>query len=358
MPIIKRVTPHPFHIPLKGALRWGKSSELAALDHVLVEVELSDGSLGRAEIPPRPTIYGETVGTVLAVVDYLASRLVGLDIEDAWAHRKVFDAFPANLTAKGGLDIALWEARAKSQGKELYQLLPPGHQRVRVSYILGIADTEEMLADAAYVYAMGVRVLKVKVGPGLEGDLEKIAMIKNRFPEIDLYADANETLGADNAEKYLTAWRDAGLMYVEEPLPVEQVSARKKLRQAGILPLIADDSAFTIRDLQRELELDTFDVLNIKPARSGVSWSLEMISLAGAAGKKVMLGSQALSSFGAYQTALLSFQGPVTEPCELSFHLKAEGGFHGFPELKAGFLYWEDLVKCRFDRANFERFVL
>jgi muconate cycloisomerase len=86
---------------------------------------------------------------------------------------------------------------------------------------------------------------------------------------------------------------------VEAPLPVEEVLARKALKSKGLLPLIADDSAMTPRDLRRELALDTFDILNLKPARTGVTWTLEMLALVREKGKRAMVGSQAQSSFGA-----------------------------------------------------------
>ncbi|GIW25039.1 enolase C-terminal domain-like protein [Meiothermus sp.] len=358
MPSIKRITPRPFRLPLRGALRWGKASELAALEHVLLEVELSDGALGRAEIPPRPTIYGETVGTVLAALDYLRPQLLGLDIEDTEAIQRVLHNFPANLTTKGGLDIALWEAWARSEGQELWQVFEPHHPRVQVSYILGIADEAEMLSDAQTVYRAGVRVLKVKVGRDLEADLARLRTLREHFPDVVLYADANETLTPEGAEAYLRRWAEAGLLYVEEPLPIAEVLARKRLRKAAILPLIADDSAFTLRDLWREAQLDTYDILNLKPARTGYTQTLQMLALNRTEGKKAMVGSQALSSFGAYQTALMAFQEGVSEPCELAFHLKAEGGFCNFPPLKEGWLYWEDLVQCRFDPQAFESYVL
>ncbi|GIW31130.1 MAG: chloromuconate cycloisomerase [Meiothermus sp.] len=358
MPSIRRILPRPFRLPLRGALRWGRASELSALEHVLLEVELSDGSIGRAEIPPRPTIYGETLGTVLAALDYLSPQLVGLEVEDTEAIQKVLGNFPNNPTVKAGLDIALWEAWVHSEGQTLWQVFEPHHPRVRVSYILGIADEAEMLADAHAAYAAGVRVLKVKVGRDLQGDLSRIAALKERFPDVALYADANETLSPEEAAVYLQRWSEVGLVYVEEPLPVGEVLARQRLRRAAILPLIADDSAFTPRDLWRELQLDTFDILNLKPARTGYTQTLEMLALNRAEGKKAMVGSQALSSFGAYQTALMAFQEGVSEPCELAFHLKAEGGFCSFPPLREGWLYWEDLAQCRFDPQAFERYAL
>lgn len=358
MPVLKEIRLRPFRIPLKAPLRWGKASELATLEHTLLEVELSDGSLGRAEVAIRPTIYGETLGSVRAGIEYLRPRLLGLEADDQEGIRAVLEAFPYNFGLKGALDLALWEAWARSEGEELYQVLRPAKHRVRVAYLLGMASEEEMLEDARRAYEAGVRVFKVKVGRDLEGDLRKLARLKEAFPDVGLYADANETLSPKEAEGYLQAWKEAGILYVEEPLPIEEVGARRELREKKILPLIADDSAMTLKDLRRELELDTFDVLNLKPARTGVTWTLEMLALARERGKKAMVGSQAQSSFGAYQSALLAFQQGVTEPCELAFHLKAEGGFLPFPALREGWLYWEDLVEARFDEEAFARYAL
>jgi muconate cycloisomerase len=348
----------PFRIPLRAPLRWGKASEMAALEHALLQVELSDGSLGQAEVAIRPTIYGETLGSVRAGLEYLKPRLLGLEAADQDALRAVLASVPCPLGLKGALDLALWEAWARSEGEELYQVLKPAKHRVRVSYILGMASEEEMLLDARMAYEAGVRVFKVKVGRDLEEDGRKIGRLREAFPDAELYADANETLSPKEAERYLLAWKEMGLLYVEEPLPVEEVEARRKLREKKILPLIADDSAMTPKDLRRELLLDTFDILNLKPARTGVTWTLEMLALAREEGKRAMVGSQAQSSFGAYQSALLAFQQGVTEPNELAFHLKAEGGFLDFPTFRQGWLYWEDLVEARFDEGAFRRYAL
>ncbi|WP_135257590.1 enolase C-terminal domain-like protein [Thermus caldilimi] len=358
MATIRNLRLVPFRIPLRAPLRWGKASEMEAIEHALVQVELSDGSLGRAEVAIRPTIYGETLGSVRAGLEYLKPRLLGLEADDQEGIRGVLEAFPCNLGLKGALDMAIWEAWARSEGEELSQVLKPAKHRVRVSYILGMASEEEMLSDARLAYEAGVRVFKVKVGRDLEGDTRRIARLKEAFPDAELYADANETLSPKDAEAYLLAWKEMGLLYVEEPLPTEEVEARRKLREKKILPLIADDSAMTPKDLRRELTLDTFDVLNLKPARTGITWTLEMLSLVREKGKRAMVGSQAQSSFGAYQSALLAFQQGVTEPNELAFHLKAEGGFFPFPPFREGWLYFEDLVEGRFDEEAFRRYAL
>jgi L-alanine-DL-glutamate epimerase-like enolase superfamily enzyme len=327
MSVITRITSEPFSLPLRGALQWGAHSRLDSLQHVLVRVRTEHGE-GVAEAPVRPTIYGETLNSVQAAIsEILAPALVGTDCHDVAAMQKVLGRLPNNHTAKGALDFAIAEAAANEMGKTLLeQLVSRPKRHIDVSYILGIAEVEVMLEEASRVFAAGVRVFKVKVGRNPDADRTIIQTLNEHFAGqgVVLYADANELLEPDSAAKRLYELAELGIAYVEEPLPVELVHARRDLRAAEIVPIIADDSCFTMRDLKRELALDTFDILNIKPARTGVVQSLEMMQLAQDAGKHIMVGSQACSGLGTVHAAVIASCQAVNCPSELSFPLKLE----------------------------------
>ena len=320
---IQRITTTVFRLPMEGVLRWGKASALAEVRHVLVEVELSDGSIGVAEAPPRPTIYGETVHSILSIIEHeLGPRL----LHQPLAHVPTrLDEIKNNQTAKGALDMALQDALAHQRGVTLAEHLGAQANAVKVSYILGIGDRDMVLAEAERVFQQGVRVLKVKVGRDWEDDLARIHDLQAMFKgEMALYADANECLEPAEAAPKLAHLREIGLLYCEEPLPVELIKERAALRQQEALPLIADDSCFSYRDLQRELALDTFDILNIKTARTGYTESQRMLQAALAHGKTIMIGSQASASLGTVRAALFAAQPGIDHPSELSFFLKVK----------------------------------
>ncbi|GGK13100.1 chloromuconate cycloisomerase [Deinococcus malanensis] len=322
---VARVEGIAFRLPLTSALAWGAHSALSAAEHVLVRVTLSDGTVGVAEATPRPTIYGETTASVLGILAHLSPALRGLDIHDEAALAQARNSVANNHTARGALDMALHDARARAQGLTLFDTLLGPRTRVRASFILGIASPAEMLAEAHRVVAAGVRCLKVKVGRQHQQDLQVIHELRRLFgDEVQLYADSNETLTPEAAPGALAAMRDAGLMYVEEPLPVRELHARTELHALGVLPIVADDSCFTPADLKRELAFGTFDVLNVKTARNGFSDGLSMLREAARHGKRGMVGSQASTGLGTLHAALLSTQGEVQEPCELSFVLKLQ----------------------------------
>lgn len=350
-PAIAAITTTVFRLPLEGELRWGKSSQLAEARHVLVEVALSDGSCGVAEAPPRPTIYGETEHTITAVIDrYLAPRLLG---QPAGQIGPILANLKNNHTAKGAIDMAVHDALAQGRGQSLAEALGCTQERLPVSFILGIGGRDSVLAEAERVVAAGVRVLKVKVGREWEEDLARIRDLQAMFGErVRLYADANECLEVDEAAPKLAHLAEMGLAWCEEPLPVELIRERAALRAAGCLPLIADDSAFSERDLVRELALDTFDILNIKTPRTGYSESLRMLARARAAGKGVMVGSQAGSSIGIARAAVFAALPGIEYPSELSFFLKLKQEIVTRPlVLHDGYLSLSDALAVLVDRS-------
>ncbi len=356
MPKIINLEIIPFRLPLKGALAWGKFSSMNVAEHALVKVTLENGVTGIAEAPPRPTIYGETISSMSGMLGFLKPRLE-FEIDDGAAIKNVLASVPNNNVLRGALDMALWDARVKSNGSDLFAALAGANSSIAVSYILGISDASTMLEEARRVIEAGVRVLKVKVGRNYTKDLEVIVKLQTQFSNLGvrLYADSNETLEVASAPKILEAMRDAGLMYVEEPLPVRQIRARSELKKLKILPIIADDSCFTFADLERELDFDTFDILNIKTARNGFSESLEMLQLAHLAGKGVMIGSQASTTLGTVHAAIISSRAEVTHPCELSFFLKLERDIvNRIPTITDGMLKLETLKGIEIDAGLLE----
>jgi L-alanine-DL-glutamate epimerase-like enolase superfamily enzyme len=360
----------PFHLPMYGALQWGKSSSFASVSHIAVRVLLSDGSEGWSEAPPRPTIYGETIHSIPAVIKHeLAPRIIGLPVWDdndarsggLWAMPTLqrvqsrLHEIKNNHTAKAAIDMALHSALAQHRSLTLLDHLLDGEARganqLRVSYILGIGDRDTVLAEARRVVDQGVRVLKVKVGRSWEEDIARIRELQAELgPAVDLYADANECLDAADAAAKLEFLAALGLHYCEEPLPVEQIAARATLRAGQHLPLIADDSTFTLRDLQRELAFDTFDILNIKTARTGFTESAAMLALARRAHKGVMIGSQASAGLGTLQAGLFAALPGIEHPSELSFPLKLRADILDRPlPIVDGYINVDDLLAARID---------
>lgn len=342
MPSIKAISAKPYTVPLKAALTWGSRHELPQLDHVLIRVELSDGAAGIAEATPRPSIYGETQASIQAITEgQLAPMLLGQAIDrfesvaelgGRMAHIK------NNNTARGALDMALHQALANSRGESLATYLGVSREKVQLSTIVSTGTADSVVADVEASYLAGLRVFKVKIGMNIAAEIETIKQLIESHPAAQFYVDANETLASADAASILDQLCDLGALYCEEALPVQRLQARRQLRRDCKMPIIADDSAFTPLDLEREIESDTFDILNIKTARTGFSDSRRMLALAGRADKGVMIGSQASSLLGCLHAALFAAHEQVNCASECSFFLKTEADLRSAPPIVDGYL--------------------
>lgn len=349
MPTITRISATPYDVQLKASLSWGKSHELRRLTHVLVRVELADGAVGIAEATPRPSIYGETQASIRHIIaEHLAPKLLGVEIdgfESVAALSARLALIKSNNTAKGALDMALHQALANSRGESLADYLGATRERIQVSTIVSTGSPTAVAADVGAAYKAGLRVFKVKIGREIEGEMATIARLIEAYPAARFYVDANETLAVDNAASVLNQLHDLGVMHCEEALPAHLLRERRQLRRDCRMPIIADDSAFTLPDLEREIAFDTFDILNIKTARSGFSQSRQMLDLCLAAGKDVMVGSQASSLLGCMQAAVFAEQVAVNCASECSFYLKTASNLRFAPPIINGCLQMPDVER-------------
>ena len=341
MTTIHRVQTQRWPLRLKRALHWGRGQRLTQPEHVLVCVELADGARGIAEAPPRPGIYGETADSIEAIVGQeLAPRLLGQTVrsrQDLARLQRELTVIRNNHTARGALDLALHSALAQSRGIPLAQLIDATRPQIRLSSIVSSGAAEDVLQEARATVDAGVRVLKVKVGVDAERDLTTLRTLRAEVGmDVTLYADANECFTAADAAARLAQLAQLDLRWCEEPLPVTQLRERAALRTASPLPLIADDSAFTLAELERELAHDSFDILNIKTARNGFSEATAMEAAALAHGKGVMVGSQAGSLLGCLHALLFGAREAVAYPIEGSFFLRIEDHYAGLLPLKHG----------------------
>ncbi len=342
---------------MKGTLSWGKTGRLDELEHVLVRLVTDTGHVGLAEAPPRPTIYGETTQSIHAIIQkYLEPRLKGKEITDIAGINSDMASLAGNHTAKSAIDICLHDALAAWQGKTLLEYLAPPTRKIKVSYILGILDQVAMLQEAKSVYDQGVRVFKLKIGRNFKEDINRINALKSEFlgSGVSIYADANQGLQPAEVHDQARQLAELGVLYVEEPLPIELIPERTQLQAERILPIIADDSAFTTRDLTRELRADTFDILNIKTARTGYYQSQKMLATARKHQKCIMVGSQASSSLGTIRAAVFAGLDGIDYPSELSFFLKLEDDIVNRPiELADGYLDLDSLEGITLDMPSF-----
>ena len=286
---IKKLTA-PLKTPFQTALR-----RVEFLEDIVVIIHTDSGLKGYGEGAPTPVITGETMGTMQAVIDYLAPFLIGREIDDFESLIDIVQhRILKNTTAKSALEIALYDLKAKSQNLPLYQMLGGVQKEFETDITISLGETEKMVSDALSAIALGYTILKIKVGDGVQKDIERIKAISEAAgKDIVLRLDANQGWTAKESVEILLALEkeDIALELVEQPVKADDIEGLRYIKDRVQTPLLADESVFTLNDARRLLDLQAVDLINIKLAKcGGISNALKLADIADEYGVKCMLG--------------------------------------------------------------------
>ncbi len=172
-----------------------------------------------------------------------------------------------NYMARAGLEAALWDLYSLCQGKSLSQLWGGVRARVEVGISLGIeASLAELLPQVEAGIAEGYRRIKLKIKPGW--DLEPVAEVRRRWPDVLLQVDANSAYRLDDTA-LLAGLDEFALVLIEQPLEHDDIVDHATLQKSLKTPICLDESIDSVEQCRRALELGSARIINIKPGRVG-----------------------------------------------------------------------------------------
>ena len=231
-------------------------------DAVLIKVETDEGITGWGEAH-----HGRCPGAIAKLMETTLSELVvgmdPLDVTAVWqrVYRMQLASHgmgTAAALALSGLDIALWDIRAKAAGWPLYRLLG-GAARAVPAYAGGISlgwQPPESLAEEAQSYvAQGYRALKLRVGDTPQRDIARARAVRAAVgPEVDILVDANTGYTPQDVRRVMPAYEDLAIGWLEEPFPPHDHRAYADAAAAGRVPLAAGENHYTRYEFARLIE--------------------------------------------------------------------------------------------------------
>lgn len=334
----------PVSIPMLRPIIWARGA-IHSIDNVLVQLTLSDGTVGIADAPPRPTIYGETQQSIMAIIrDHLAPKLIGLDAFDNQGVWSVFDGIVANLTAKAALDMALYDARGKALGISCAQLMGGKARPQPVNWRLRLGSKKEMLAETEDMMSRyGFRALKVKCNdPARDIPLLK-ALRKQVGDDVEITIDCNQSYSSHMLLETAPKFEDLDIALIEEPIPARDAVGKRFVAERMRVPISGDDSCMTPDDVHDQLKIGGIRAIVIKCARTGYTPSRQIVDLARAWYTPVHNGSQADMQIGCIAAAHFACTYPAVHAHEFSSFL--DGADHVIQQdvfIKDGLLHLPD----------------
>lgn len=317
---------------------------IAEADNVFLCIETDSGLRGYGCAAPDGAVTGESAArTETTARDVIPDMLKGCDpLRRALLLEDIAGPLQDQPSARAMVDMALFDLMGKAAGMPLYQLLGGYGERMLTSITIGILTVEETLSQAKAYVAQGFRALKLKGGRDVQADIEKIRRLRETLGAgIGLRFDANQGYSADQALAFIQGTRQADLELLEQPSPRDDVSLLGHITRQADIPVMADESLMTLRDVFRLARNDVVDMVNIKLMKTGgIARAMQINAVARAANMDAMVGCMDESALAIAAGLHLALSSANITHADLDGHLGLSGDpAAGAVRLEDGYLY-------------------
>jgi L-Ala-D/L-Glu epimerase len=337
MPAIRSLTAQTVEIPLRHTFATAQDRLARQVSTpVVITLETDDEQVATGEAVPVAYVTGETPATVQEAVATASAALIG---KDAGRLRPLVDAIqevlPSSPTARAGIEMALYSQWSNLTGVSLWHLWGAARQSVQTDITLPIV--EDVVERAREAAERGFTTFKMKVGSeDHETDLRRLLAIQRAVPAATIRLDANQCFSADAALQFIDRSLQAGvrLQLVEQPVPKGHLAALDQVAAASPVPIIADEAVKSPEDCIRLIQETCVHGFNIKLMKAGISGALDIIAIARAAGRRLMIGCMLETRRGIGVSLALAAGTGAFDYIDLDSHLllKEEGENRHFHE--------------------------
>jgi muconate cycloisomerase len=325
---IRQIETIPVRVPIcpefqiRGSLGYHTESPF-----VVLKIHTDEGLTGLGEVSCTPVWSGEDDVTATHIIrDFLEPALVGEDPRDIERlTTKMRRAVAGHPFTKSGIEIGLWDILGKACGMPVYRLFG-GAIRERVPIKMSVSGVEPDRAAELARWAMskGLKALKVKVGIEPQADVARVAAVRAAIgTNIRLGADANGGWSPRVAiETIRRMAAESNIYFAEQPVAPLDIQWLVDVRRNIPVPLMADESCYTLQDAMALARTGAADILSIYVGKGGgLGPARKMAAVAEAAGLTCTVGSNLELGIASAAMAHLAMSSPGVGaeefPCDI-----------------------------------------
>ncbi len=274
---------------------------------VLVKI-YADGVVGLGQvraISPGHFVADTVHSQVAAITEIFAPCLLGKKIFDIETIAATLDSrLAGNPAARAAVDIARHDAMGKALGEPLHDLIGGCCQpRIPLEWSVSMADdVAVMVAEASRaVSEFGIKVLCLKAADrrGWRQDVKNFETVRRALgDDVVIGIDPNTGWSFPDAVSAINALRGLDLGYIEQPIARRDFKGLAEIRRvAAGIPVMADESLFTLQDAYALAEARAVDAFCIKLYKiGGLSAARKISAVAEAADIQLNCGGLAVQS--------------------------------------------------------------
>lgn len=255
-------------LPLVSPLRtsFGTQTQRDAL-LVRVRTDIGEG-WGECVAPIDPLYSSEYLGSAREVLrEWLVPALFRAGDVEATRVQHLLEFVKGHRMAKGALELAVLDAELRGAGLSLGAYLGAVVDAVDSGVSVGIQPSVPALLDVVAAYLdEGYRRIKLKIEPGW--DIEPVAAVRERWPDVALQVDANAAYTLADA-RHLARLDRFDLLLIEQPLGDDDFAGHAELATRIRTPVCLDESITSAAGAAFAISLGACAVVNIKAGRVG-----------------------------------------------------------------------------------------
>ena len=288
---VRGLVVHAVDVPMNHPLKTG-GGEVGSAAMVLIDFLTEEGITGCSYLfCPTPLVLRPLTKLLADLAPLIEGDLLApIEIE-----RKLQQTFrllgPQGLgaMAMAGIDMAAWDALAKSCEMPLLRLLGGRSCRIPAynSCGLGMIGPQRAAEEAQELLAPGFSAIKVRLGyEELKTDLEVVRAVKDAVGEdAVLMSDYNQSLSVAEASRRAAALEGEGLYWIEEPTRADDYSGHARIQRDSTTPVQIGENWWGPHDAAKSIEVGASDYVMPDAMKiGGVTGWLRTAALAEAAG--------------------------------------------------------------------------
>jgi mandelate racemase len=256
---------------------------------VLIDLFTEEGITGRSYVRCYTPVALQPLVQLIANLEELLTDAAGDPATVGARLQRHFRLLgPQGMTgiAMAGIDMALWDARAKAANVSLVTLLGGDAKPIPAYASLRTMSARAAAAEAEEMLGLGFTAIKIKLGRhDLAADRKTIRTVRSAIGDgIDLMVDYNQSLSVAEALVRVRMLDEEGLYWIEEPTRADDFEGHALIAAAATTPIQLGENWWGPHDMEKSIasrasDHATLDVMKL----GGVTGWLRAAALAEAA---------------------------------------------------------------------------
>ena len=289
---IRKLRARPVLVPMRLPLQTSTGAiDIAPL--ILIDLETTAGITGRAYLF---AIGAYNFKPMVALCEAMGEMLVGDPVSPYEIERKLRKKYTLLgvhnivLIAMAGIDMAAWDAYAKSLGDPLVKVLGGSPRPVKAynSKGLGIMPLKPLAREAEGLVKEGFSAVKLRLGRAdAHDDIAALRTVKKAIgPKVTLMCDFNQGLSVNDAIlRGRMLDEEGGLTWIEEPTRADDFEGNARIAAELATPLQLGENFMGPEQMAQVLAAGACDYVMPDAQRiGGVTGWMRAAALAQAAG--------------------------------------------------------------------------